>query len=76
MITDNINVNLVPFPSTRIKELVRCNEDDSYTILINKDIAHNQQIKAYQHALSHIIHDDFHSDMSVQDIENRRHNER
>lgn len=44
---------------------------DGYNIYIDKDLTHEDAIKAYEHALSH-IREDFHGG-DVQEIEYRAH---
>lgn len=48
------------------------NEDGSYTILINAKLSQDGQLKAYQHALSHINNGDFEKS-EVQSIEYQAH---
>jgi len=48
------------------------NEDDSYTILINAKLSQDEQLKAYQHALSHIKNGDFEKS-DIQNIELQAH---
>ena len=49
-----INVQLIDFGVTSINEVVRHNDDDSYTILLNSRQASNRLKDAYEHALGHI----------------------
>lgn len=42
-----------------IDEQVIFNEDGSYSIFINSRLNHERQMLAYQHALMHIMNDDF-----------------
>lgn len=42
-----------------VEEQVIFNEDGSYSILINSRLNHERQMLAYQHALTHIMNDDF-----------------
>ena len=67
MMTPDVNVVLLDFPNSG-KEMVVPNEDGSYTILINARLSYATQLKAYEHALSHINEDDF-SKPDVQTIE-------
>lgn len=48
------------------------NEDDSYTILINAKLSQDGQLKAYQHALTHINNKDFEKS-DIQNIELHAH---
>ena len=42
-----------------VEEQVIFNEDGSYSIFINSRLNHERQMLAYQHALTHIMNDDF-----------------
>ncbi|WP_346918043.1 hypothetical protein [Lacrimispora sp.] len=44
---------------TEIEEQVICNTDGSFTIIINSRLNQERQMLAYQHALLHIVNDDF-----------------
>ena len=73
MIID-LNVQLVDFKTSAIDEVVRHNEDDSYTILLNSRQASNRLEKAYRHALWHITNHDFENkDGNIQEIELTAH---
>ena len=48
------------------------NEDGSYTILINAKLSDQGQLLAYEHALRHIINEDFEKE-NVQEIEADAH---
>lgn len=52
--TPDVNVVLMDFPSKKGNEMVVPNEDRSYTILINAGLNYESQLKAYEHAMSHI----------------------
>ena len=67
-----INTMIVDFPVTCVSEMVRQNEDGSYTILLNAKMSHEKLQKSYLHALGHIEHNDFEKD-SVQEIEYEAH---
>lgn len=71
MITPIINCKLMDFP-VKGKEMVIPNEDGSYTILINARLSDAGRIAAYEHALRHIMKNDFEK-MNVQEIENDAH---
>lgn len=60
------------FPSKKGNEMVVPNEDGSYTILINAGLNYESQLKAYEHAMSHITNDDFLKG-NVQEIEYYAH---
>ena len=69
-----INVQLVDFKITSSNELVRHNDDGSYTVLLNSRQASNRLKDAYKHAIGHIERGecDERSD-SVQNIEMKAH---
>lgn len=71
MTTPDVNTFLVNFP-TPGNEMVVENEDGSYTILINAKLSQDGQLKAYQHALTHINNDDFEKS-DIQSIEYQAH---
>lgn len=52
-------VRLINFPTSKIKESVVKNEDDSYTIFIEASLSSSEQQKVFKHALEHILRDDF-----------------
>lgn len=69
-----INVQLLDFGVTSINELVRHNDDDSYTILLNSRQASNRLKDAYKHALGHISNGECDTrDGLVQSIETVAH---
>ncbi len=68
----DIYVHLLPFNNPKFHEAVTLNEDGSYTVFINANMASNQIEKAYQHALHHIKNNDFEKD-DVQKIEAEAH---
>lgn len=67
--TDNIFTYLVRFPCRRTKEAVLpCL--DGYTVYIDERLSHEEQVKAYRHALEHIYNGDFEkSDVSQVEME-------
>lgn len=72
--TNDINVKLIDLKSSAIDELVRRNEDDSYTILLNSRQASNRLKRAYRHAMWHIENNDFDDHVSsINDIEATAH---
>lgn len=54
----NVNTRIIDM-DVLIPEQVVKNKDDSYTILLNARLSHEQQLKAYSHAMKHIRGDDF-----------------
>lgn len=70
---DNIYVYLTRFPGNDIREAVMpCY--DGYTIYLDDRLTHEQQVKAYRHALWHIQNRDFEK-TDVGKIENEAHRE-
>lgn len=53
------HVELIQFPTSKVKESVVRNEDDSYTIFIESSLSFAEQQNVFKHALSHILEDDF-----------------
>lgn len=70
--TKDVNVIVMDFPNTKDREVVTENDDGSYTIVINAKISHENQLRAYQHAMRHIYETDFEKD-DVQAIEVQAH---
>ena len=74
MADPDVFVHLVDFKMTSVDEMVRENEDGTFTILINSRSAPNRQKEAYEHAMEHIRSGDFEQeDLDVQQIEKIRH---
>lgn len=71
MTTPDVNIFLIDF-KTPGKEMVVSNEDGTYTVLINAKLSQDEQLKAYQHALSHINNGDFEK-TDIQKIEFQAH---
>lgn len=69
--TPVVNCKIIDFP-VKGKEMVMPNEDGSYTILINARLSQVGRIKAYEHAIKHILSDDFEK-YDVQEIERETH---
>lgn len=69
-----MNVNLV-YAELRPSQtaVVHCNDDGTYTILVNVNKPKNQQISGVMHELSHISNDDFFSELQVGILENLTH---
>lgn len=47
--------------------------DGRHLVLISSTLSQAEQRKAFEHEVSHIIHDDFHSDKTADEIEKERH---
>ena len=72
-LTNEVNVILLDFKTTKGSEMVSANEDGSYTIFINSRLSNDSQLKAYRHAINHIENGDFEK-KDVQQIEYKAHN--
>lgn len=71
MMVPIINCQLIDFP-VKGREMVVSNDDGSYTILINARLSDAGRMEAYEHAMKHILNDDFNK-MDVQKIESKAH---
>ena len=58
LLTEDIGVYFINM-DTAVEEEVHPNEDGSYSIFINARLNWERQMKAYKHALEHIMRDDF-----------------
>ena len=67
-----IQVFIVDMP-TAIRGLTVRNEDDSYTILINAGLSHEEQCKVYDHEIGHINNHDYDQMYDASKIEWMRH---
>lgn len=68
----NINLIYAVLRPTQTAVL-HCNDDGTYTILINRNKPRDKQIQGVMHELSHINGDDFYSDLQAGIIENLTH---
>ena len=68
--TIDYQVVLVSIPSD---EAVTKNEDDSFTIFINKNLTYERQQKAFHHAMYHILHNHLDAYNDVNAIETETH---
>ena len=66
-------VYIVPLPP-RIKSFL-VKRNDFYTICVNECLSPEARMKAYEHELWHLEHDDLHSDLPTGLIEIRAHKE-
>ena len=71
---DNIRTILYDLPST-IKSFVVATPDGYFTIYLNQNLSHDQNMKSYQHEVAHIINGDYDKKCSVDIIEFRAHKE-
>lgn len=69
--TPVVNCKIIDFP-VKGNEMVMPNEDGSYTILINARLSQIGRMKAYEHAIKHILSDDFEK-YDIQEIEANAH---
>lgn len=53
------HVQFIQFPTNKVKESVVENEDGSYTIFIEASLSREMQQEAFEHAMIHILGDDF-----------------
>lgn len=67
LFTESIGVYFLDM-DTAVEEEVHPNEDGSFTIIINSRLSCERQMLAYQHALRHIMNDDFGKE-SADDVE-------
>ncbi|MGN0506673.1 MAG: hypothetical protein ACI4FZ_08935 [Lachnospiraceae bacterium] len=70
--TIDYQIQLIQFPTKKIRESVIENEDGSYTIFIESSLTKEKQQEAFEHAMTHIIGDDFTKD-DVNKIEFEAH---
>ena len=66
------NGQIVYLDDMDTNEAITENEDNSYTIFINRNLSEAKRLKAIQHALEHIKEKDFEKS-DVQEIEAKRH---
>lgn len=64
---ESINIQIMNM-DTKIPEHLVKNDDDSYTIFLNARLSYENRIKSYNHALKHIMENDFEKE-DVQEIE-------
>ena len=62
------------YPLPGIREVVRQNEDGSYTILVSDSLHFSQKLEALNHAIRHIMREDW-SGGDVGEIERKCHAE-
>lgn len=68
----NINLIYAVLKPTQTAVL-HCNDDGTYTILINRNKPRDKQMQGVMHELSHINSDDFYSDLQAGIIERMAH---
>ncbi len=52
--------------------VIKTNPDDTCTILINKNLLHEQQLQTYWHEYEHLAYDDFGNGRPISEIESRK----
>lgn len=57
--TMDVNLRLIDCDISFGRENVVKNNDDTYTIFLNTRYNHEQQLKSYEHAIKHILNNDF-----------------
>lgn len=70
----DVFVYLIDMPC-KVHEVVTPCEDGSYTIYLNARLDYYGRVKAYNHAMRHIVNNDFESNEDVNTIERRAHEE-
>ena len=70
----NADIWVYEYPLPGINEVVRQNEDGSYTILVSESLQKFKQLEALNHAIRHIIREDWQGG-DVNDIERETHAE-
>ena len=65
---EDIFVKLIELPYT-IRSYVVLNKDQSYTIVLNSKLSHEQNMISYQHEMEHIKNGDYEKKCSVDMIE-------
>lgn len=71
---DNIRTILHDLPNS-IKSFVVATPDGFFTIYLNQNLSHDQNVKSYLHEYEHIINGDYDKKCSVDLIEFRAHRE-
>lgn len=61
-----------PLPPN-VPALVHANPDDSYTIIVNKDLSEEGRKEAFRHEVKHITGDDIYKEDSIDTIETSCH---
>lgn len=70
-IPDNVGVHIINM-DTAVHEQIVLNDDGSFSIFLNARLNRETQIVAYNHALHHILNDDFYKS-NVDSIEYQAH---
>lgn len=70
---NDIFVSLVELPGT-VRSFVIAHADQTYTIVLNSRLNHEQHLLSYQHEVNHIRNGDYDKKCSVDIIEIAAHN--
>lgn len=72
---DIIYIMVDSLPERVAAFLVECAEADGdyYTMVVNRNCGNNKIAESVAHELEHFLNDDFHSSLSVAEIETLRH---
>lgn len=65
---DNVFVNLTELPTT-VRSFVVAHADETYTIVLNSRLSHEQNLISYRHELNHIRNGDYEKKCAVDMIE-------
>ena len=65
---ENVFVKLIELPTT-VRSFVVVNKDQTYTILLNCKLSHEQNLISYEHELNHIKNGDYEKQCSANMIE-------
>lgn len=55
---EQVNIKYFDMPAT-IKAYTVCNQDDTYTIILNSRLCYEQQLYSYYHEMRHIENGDY-----------------
>lgn len=69
---ENVFVKLIELPYS-IRSYVVLNKDQTYTIVLNSRLSHEQNLISYQHEIDHIKNGDYEKKCSVDWIEINAH---
>ena len=71
--TQDFTVRLMPMPPRIKGYVIKTLEDDYYTIILNSNLNHEQNLQTYWHELKHIIYGDLDEGGDADLIERLRH---
>lgn len=70
--TQDVNCIMLDMPS-QIKGYTISNPDNSFTVVLNSKLTHEQHLISFKHEINHIRHRDFEGS-NADDVEMRSHN--